>query len=284
MDKILIVTDTTSSMDKKRAAEEGIELLSLSVIIDGIEYKDQVDISTGELYERLKLGALPSTSQPNTGYIMTKMQEWAENGYDQIIVLCCSSDLSGTYSGVNLAKEQLDMDNITVIDTRTIGAPILDMAVAAKDMAVSGASKDDIIAMVHHKMDHTFSFLYPENFKQLSRSGRLSPLAAGVAGMLKIKVLLALKEDGTQIDKFEMTRTESKIMSSIKDHFAKIGVNGSNYKIYLAHGNNSPLAMKFEEYLKLHFDNIETEIVELPAVLTSHAGLGSLAIQAIIKS
>lgn len=284
MDRIFIVADSTSSMDNERAAKEGIELLSLSVIIDGVEYKDQIDISTGELYEQLKSGAVPSTSQPNTGYIMTKMQDWTEEGYDQIIVLCCSSDLSGTYSGVNLAKEQLEMDNITVIDTRTIGAPILDMAITAKKMAVSGASKDDIVAMVKHKMDHNFSFLYPENFKQLSRSGRLSPLAAGVAGMLKIKVLLALKEDGTQIDKFEMARTESKIMSSIRDHFAKIGVNGINYKIYLAHGNNSPLAKKFEEYLKLHFDNIETEIVELPAVLTSHAGLGSLAIQTIIKN
>ncbi len=283
MDKILIVADTTSAMDKDRATKEGIELLSLSVIIGGVEYKDQIDISTGDLYGLLRQGALPSTSQPNTGYLMARMIQWAKEDYDDIIVLCCSSDLSGTYSGVNLAVEQAGLTNVTVIDTRTIAAPIMDMAIAAKKMVQDGLGKEEILHMIHNKMDHTFSFLYPENFKQLSRSGRLSPLAAGVAGMLKIKVLLALKEDGTQIDKFEMTRTESKIMAAIKDHFTKIGVNGSQYKIYLAHGDNAVLAMKFEEYLKLHFSDIEIEIIELPAVLASHAGLGSLAIQAVIK-
>lgn len=283
MEKILIVCDTTSAMDKTKSQEEGIELLSLSVIIDGVEYKDQVDISTRELYRRLEKGDLPSTSQPNTGYLMAIMKEWAKEDYDDIIVFCCSSDLSGTYSGVNLAKEQENMTNVTVVDTRSIGAPIMDMAIYAKKLAQQGADKDTIIAKVQNKINHSFSFLYPDNFKQLSRSGRLSPLAAGVAGMLKIKVLLALKDDGTQIDKFEMARTDTKILSKIKDHFNKIGVNGTKYKIYLSHAQNFEGATRFNEYLKLHFDNIETEIIELPAVLTSHGGLGCLAIQSVIK-
>ena len=280
----MIVCDTTSAMDREKSQITGVELLSLSVIIDGVEYKDQVDISTRELYRRLEKGATPSTSQPNTGYLMEKMDQWAREDYDDIIVFCCSSDLSGTYSGVILAKEQSGMTNITVIDTRSIGAPIMDIAIYAKKLADLGATKDEIIAKVQPKIEHTFSFLYPDNFKQLSRSGRLSPLAAGVANMLKIRVLLALKEDGTQIDKFDISRTETKIMAKVKEHFDKIGINGKDYKIYLSHAKNLEAALRFEEYLKLHFDNIETEIVEFPAVLTSHAGLKGLAIQSVIKA
>ena len=58
MEKYLIVTDTTSAMNKEIAAAHGIELISLSVIVDGQEYKDQVDISTEQLYDYLKDGKL----------------------------------------------------------------------------------------------------------------------------------------------------------------------------------------------------------------------------------
>ena len=54
MKNYLIVTDTTSAMNGVQAKESGIELVSLSVLIDGIEYKDQIDISTEELYKKLE--------------------------------------------------------------------------------------------------------------------------------------------------------------------------------------------------------------------------------------
>ena len=84
MEKYLIVTDTTSAMNKEIAAAHGIELISLSVIVDGQEYKDQVDISTEQLYDYLKDGKTPSTSQPNTGYLIEKMEAW-QNGKKKIM-------------------------------------------------------------------------------------------------------------------------------------------------------------------------------------------------------
>ena len=56
MEKYLIVTDTTSAMDQEIAQKNGIELISLSVIVDGHEYKDQIDISTKQLYDYLRDG------------------------------------------------------------------------------------------------------------------------------------------------------------------------------------------------------------------------------------
>ena len=76
MEKYLIVTDTTSAMDQEIAQKNGIELISLSVIVDGHEYKDQVDISTKQLYDYLRDGKIPSTSQPNTGYLVEQMEKW----------------------------------------------------------------------------------------------------------------------------------------------------------------------------------------------------------------
>ena len=96
MEKYLIVTDTTSAMDQEIAQKNGIELISLSVIVDGHEYKDQIDISTKQLYDYLRDGKIPSTSQPNTGYLVEQMEKWQEEDYEAIIIITCSADLSGT--------------------------------------------------------------------------------------------------------------------------------------------------------------------------------------------
>ena len=112
MEKYLIVTDTTSAMNKEIAAAHGIELISLSVIVDGQEYKDQVDISTEQLYDYLKDGKTPSTSQPNTGYLIEKMEAWQKENYEAIIVVTCSADLSGTNNGFHLAKDTVGLDNV----------------------------------------------------------------------------------------------------------------------------------------------------------------------------
>lgn len=83
MKNYLIVTDTTSAMNDIQAKKYGIELVSLSVLIDGMEYKDQLDITTDQLYQKLKEDHVPTTSQPNTGYL----EELMKNGKQKSTML-----------------------------------------------------------------------------------------------------------------------------------------------------------------------------------------------------
>ena len=116
MKNYLIVTDTTSAMNGDQAKKYGIELVSLSVLIDHQEYKDQIDISTEELYQKLRDGCIPTTSQPNTGYLQNLMEKWKSENYEAIIVITCSSDLSGTWSGFNLVKNDLGIEEDDLLD------------------------------------------------------------------------------------------------------------------------------------------------------------------------
>ena len=283
MEKYLIVTDTTSAMNKEIAAAHGIELISLSVIIDGQEFKDQVDISTEQLYDYLKDGKVPSTSQPNTGYLIEKMETWQKEDYEAIIVITCSADLSGTNNGFHLAKDTVGLDNVYIYDSRQIGAPVMDMAIRAKQLADEGKDVDEIFKILEEKTKHSFSFLYPDNFDQLSRSGRLSPMAARMASMLKIKALLYLDEQGKAVDKYSMSRTEVKVLKAIVDKFHELGVNAEKYKIYISHADNIVFAKKAKLLLQTTFHGIEVEINNLPAVLTCHGGLACCALQSTYK-
>lgn len=283
MEKYLIVTDTTSAMNKEIAAAHGIELISLSVIVDGQEYKDQVDISTEQLYDYLKDGKTPSTSQPNTGYLIEKMEAWQKENYEAIIVITCSADLSGTNNGFHLAKDTVGLDNVYIYDSRQVGAPIMDMAIRAKQLADEGKDVDEIFKVLEEKTKHSFSFLYPDNFDQLSRSGRLSPMAARMASMLKIKALLCLDEQGKSVDKYSMSRTEVKVLKAIADKFHELGVNAEKYKIYISHADNIVFAKKAKLLLQTTFHGIEVEINNLPAVLTCHGGLACCALHSTYK-
>ena len=283
MEKYLIVTDTTSAMNKEIAAAHGIELISLSVIVDGQEYKDQVDISTEQLYDYLKDGKTPSTSQPNTGYLIEKMEAWQKENYEAIIVVTCSADLSGTNNGFHLAKDTVGLDNVYIYDSRQVGAPVMDMAIRAKQLADEGKDVDEIFKVLEEKTKHSFSFLYPDNFDQLSRSGRLSPMAARMASMLKIKALLCLAEQGKSVDKYSMSRTEVKVLKAITDKFHELGVNAEKYKIYISHADNIIFAKKAKLLLQTTFHGIEVEINNLPAVLTCHGGLACCALHSTYK-
>ena len=283
MEKYLIVTDTTSAMNKEIAAAHGIELISLSVIVDGQEYKDQVDISTEQLYDYLKDGKTPSTSQPNTGYLIEKMEAWQKENYEAIIVVTCSADLSGTNKGFHLAKDTVGLDNVYIYDSRQVGAPVMDMAIRAKQLADEGKDVDEIFKVLEEKTKHSFSFLYPDNFDQLSRSGRLSPMAARMASMLKIKALLCLDEQGKSVDKYSMSRTEVKVLKAITDKFHELGVNAEKYKIYISHADNIVFAKKSKLLLQTTFHGIEVEINNLPAVLTCHGGLACCALHSTYK-
>lgn len=283
MEKYLIVTDTTSAMNKEIAAAHGIELISLSVIVDGQEYKDQVDISTEQLYDYLKDGKTPSTSQPNTGYLIEKMEAWQKENYEAIIVVTCSADLSGTNNGFHLAKDTVGLDNVYIYDSRQVGAPVMDMAIRAKQLADEGKDVDEIFKVLEEKTKHSFSFLYPDNFDQLSRSGRLSPMAARMASMLKFKALLCLDEQGKSVDKYSMSRTEVKVLKAITDKFHELGVNAEKYKIYISHADNIVFAKKSKLLLQTTFHGIEVEINNLPAVLTCHGGLACCALHSTYK-
>ena len=283
MEKYLIVTDTTSAMNKEIAAAHGIELISLSVIVDGQEYKDQVDISTEQLYDYLKDGKTPSTSQPNTGYLIEKMEAWQKENYEAIIVVTCSADLSGTNNGFHLAKDTVGLDNVYIYDSRQVGAPVMDMAIRAKQLADEGKDVDEIFKVLEEKTKHSFSFLYPDNFDQLSRSGRLSPMAARMASMLKIIALLCLDEQGKSVDKYSMSRTEVKVLKAITDKFHELGVNAEKYKIYISHADNIVFAKKAKLLLQTTFHGIEVEINNLPAVLTCHGGLACCALHSTYK-
>lgn len=284
MSKFLIVTDTTSTLNPQDSEKYGIEIVPLSVLNKGYEYADGIDINAEQFADLLKKGEMPTTSQPNIGHVEELMKQWKAAEYDAILIITISSYLSGTYQGFLMTAKNLEMNNVHVIDSLTVGAPLMDMALAAKKYADEGRSLDEILAMLKSKIKDTYSFLYPKTLEQLKKGGRISPVAAGMASLLKIKPLLYLKEDGSCVEKYGMARTDTKIYEMIIEEFKKRQVSAETHEFYVMEAEGMENVEAFLTKAKEAFGaEMSFKIVQLPAVLTCHAGLGSFAVQSCLK-
>lgn len=283
MSNILVVTDTTSSLNFEQAKALNVELVPLTILIDQVAYRDVEELTGPQLMEKLSQGAVPTTSQPNIGMVEDLMKEWKKQNYDAIIIITISAQLSGTHNGFQLAASTLGMDNVYVVDSKTIAGPILEGTKMARQMADNGASVEEILNKLEHLYHHSTTFVYPKTLEQLKKGGRISPIAASMSSLLKIKPLLHIEKDGSAVGKFGMARTDAKIHDMMFTHFESEGVNAQDHKLYIMHSSNENDVVKTKEFFEERFKGIEIDVVQLPAVLMSHGGLGCIGVQSVYK-
>ncbi len=283
MSNILVVTDTTSSLSFEQAEAIGVELVPLSIEIDQVVYKDFIDLTHQELQNKLREGAIPKTSQPNIGYVEELMENWKKANYDAIIIITISAGLSGTFQGFNLIANQLEMDNVYVINSHTLGGPLVEGAILAKNLANKGVAVEEIVDIVTREVQDSKTYIYPKTLDQLKKGGRISPIVANMSALLKIKPLLAVAEDGSTIEKFGVARTENKIYDIITKDIKTRNVNADDYVIYIAHAVDNDELAKVHALITDVFPDFTIKVVDLPAVLLSHAGLGCVGIQIVHK-
>jgi DegV family protein with EDD domain len=279
MSKILIVTDSSASIDLEVAKQHGIEIVPLSVELEGKVYRDQLDMTGAELREKLKQKAAPKTSQPNLGYVNDLMKRWKGEGWDDVIIFSLSSNLSGTYQGFHLAMMDNDMTNVTLVDTLTLAGPLRDIVFKAASMVKEGKTKEEILAMAQTVIDMTQGFLIPENLDQLVRGGRVSPALKTVATLLKLRTLAVLRNKGKTFDKAGTSRTEAGIFKMVIDDFAEKGVAVGVTKFVICECEAQDIALRLKSALVERFGPVDVDIIDLPATLTAHAGLRAVSIQ-----
>ena len=116
---IRIITDSTSDISKREAAQKGIGVAGLTVVIDGVEYTEGEDITYENFYSLAENSTQVLTSQPSPS-VFAKLFNEAKRAGDKVIGLFVSSHLSGTYQSACIAAESCEMKDIYLIDTQNI--------------------------------------------------------------------------------------------------------------------------------------------------------------------
>lgn len=280
--KIAVVTDSGSGYTANEAQEKGLFYLPLQVIVKDKMYLDGVDLHTEELYEMLRNGEMPTTSMPPMGHIEGLFDKLKEDGYETVIAVPLSAGLSSTTSVMEAAAKRHDIDLRTINCFSTVMIQRY-LADSAKALVDKGYDADEIVKRLEECVKHSDTLIIPDDLQHLKRGGRLTPLAAALGGLLKIKPVLKLNEatEG-KIDVFDKVRTMSKAMSKAVATFAEADLN-ENYQLVVLHSGALEEGNKLKEMIKDTFPNNDVYFGQICAVIAAHTGLGCLGIQYIKK-
>lgn len=279
--KIAVVTDSTAYLSNEEVAANGIKVAPIPVIIDGQSYREGIDITTSEFYDKLRnSSSFPSTSQPPLGEMIALYDGLAQDGYDAVISIHLSSTISGFVNSLRQINDQLT-SNIKVIpyDSQVTVKLMGYLVLAAAQMAKQGNSVEDIINRLDDLRTTINNVFIVDDLQNLVRGGRLSNASAFIGSLLKIKPLLSMHTPSHEIEAFEKVRSTKKALARCEEIFDQ-SVAEADYPIraIVIHANDEPAAIKWRDKLSAKYPNIPFEISYFGPVIGTHLGEKALAI------
>ncbi|MEE0221265.1 MAG: DegV family protein [Lachnospiraceae bacterium] len=274
---VQIVTDSSVLYTEEEAKAAGFDVVPLCVSVGDMDGRD-LQINMEEFYGRIGKGEIPRSSQPPIGDVVEVYEKYQDA---DVLNICVADGLSGTYHGALSARDMVESrDRITVFNSRTLCGPHRYMVEKAQRMKEEGKGIPEILEWLKSAAEKTESFLIPQDFGFLKRGGRLTPVAAALGSVLKLKPVMRLTEDGTRLDKFFVKRTMSAAVSGIMDHMKKKGIDG-RYLLYIVHAAAPKEAGAIREMIEAEFKGIEIQMMDLSPVFVAQGGPGCVAIQYI---
>ncbi len=279
--KTAVVTDSNSGITQAQSGELGVYVLPMPFMIHGETYEEDISLTQEQFYTRLDEGAEISTSQPSPETVMGLWDRLLQE-YDEIVHIPMSSGLSGSCQTAMMLAEDYD-GKVSVVNNQRISITQRQSALDAVELAAAGFSAAQIKEILERtKMDSSI-YITLDTLKYLKKGGRITPAAAALGTLLKIKPVLQIQ--GDKLDSFSKVRTMKQaraamigaVENDLKTRFDNL--DASNVWIAVAHTMNYEAAQDFAQQLQELFPkNVGIYVAPLSLSVACHIGPGSLAI------
>ena len=279
--KIAVVTDSTAYLSPEEAAANNIHVVPIPVTLDGQTYREGVDISTSDFYEKMaNSSSFPTTSQTPIGQLMEVYQGLADDGYDAVISIHLTRAITGYLDTVEqLAEQMKDTIKIVPIDSHLTVKMMGYLALEAAKLASEGDDLDDIVKKVKEYRDTFNNVFVVDDLQNLVRGGRLSNASAFVGSILKIKPLLTMHTPTHAIEAFEKVRSMKKAKLRCEQIFDEdIAKLDYPVRAMVVHANAPEEGQKWLDKLQADHPDISFELSYFGPVIGSHLGQGALAL------
>ncbi|WP_019911439.1 DegV family protein [Paenibacillus sp. HW567] len=281
MNRTVIVTDSTSDIPPVMAEAYGIEVVPLNLMFGGETFRDNVDMTPEQFYERLPLSAqLPTTSQPSPDQYMNVYRDLLERNPDRTILsFHISSGLSGTYQSAVLAKSMLEEEGaaITVVDSLSASYGFGFMVVQAARLAAEGKDPEEILRTVENLRQSRKLYFLVDTLEYLQKGGRIGKASAFLGTLLNIKPILSIDSEGI-IYAVEKVRGRKKAVARMIELFKKDLPGVDKINVAVGHTAEPAAGEEFLKELAGHFTLEEKVLTNVGPVVGSHVGNGTLAV------
>lgn len=280
MSSYIIFTDSACDLGNEILKKLNVKSAALTLTFDGEakEYKND-EISASEFYNRMREGGMARTSAVNAETFKTTFEEELKNGND-IIYLGFSSGLSTTYNSARIAAEELKElypeRKILTVDTLAASAGFgLLVALAAKKRD-EGASIEEVAAFAESTVPTVCHWFTVDDLKYLKRGGRVSPTVAFVGGLLGIKPVMHMDDEGHLVNVTKV-RGRTAAIQALADKFGELAIDKTTGPVYISHGDCEDDAKALADIVEKTY-GVKTEVtVPVGPVIGAHSGPGTLA-------
>ena len=280
MNNYVIFTDSCCDISPETLAKWDVTYADMTFTFVG-EDKEYIgtDISNKDFYDRMKQGAIAKTAAINAAAFTDAFEPILKEGKD-ILYVAFSSGLSTTVNSANMAvadlKEQYPDRKIIVVDTLAASAGGGLMVYMAVNKKNEGATLEENAAYIESLVPNHCIWFTVDDLEYLKRGGRVSPLVALAGGILGIKPILQMDDEGHLI-KVSTARGRKNAIEALASKYAELSFEEKNTPIFISHAECDDDAKRLADILKERHNADVTMITEIGPVIGSHSGPGTIA-------
>lgn len=227
MQKIALITDSTSGLSQEYLDKYNIELLRLKVIYKSGEYIDGLTITPEQVYSKLD-EELPTTSMPSVQDNLDLLSRLVSEGYTHAIFLPISSGLSGTINSMRIAAEEYE-DKITsfVYDTKVISMGVGLIVLKVAEMIQEGAEFSYICEQIPKLREKISFYFIVDTLEYLIKGGRIGRVSGRIGEILNLKPIITMGDDG-KYTTFTKVRGKKQAISKLQNYGLEILSKGKS--------------------------------------------------------
>jgi len=269
-----VVLDSTADLPRPEERHPNWRLVPLAVRFGDDLFRDHVDISADEFYERLRAGESAATSQPTSGEFAEAFEELAD--FERVFCVVVSAKVSGTYEAALRAAEETD-GRVRVIDSASASAGEVVLADAIQRRVERGTDDEEIDALVARFQRETGVVFTVETLDYLVRGGRIGK-AAGLAGnILSVKPILTIR--GGEVQPVKRVRGAAKAFAEFEAGLRAGTDDCPGWHLAVAHADAPDGAQRIVAMAEAVRPNASIDLLtNLGPVVGAHAGPGTLGL------
>ncbi|MBD9226188.1 MAG: DegV family protein [Clostridiales bacterium] len=279
----VIMTDSCCDLTDQMARELELEVLPLTMHMDGQDYPNDLAgtaISNQEFYKRIRAGKLATTSAVNVGQFQDAMRRVLESGRD-IVCVCFSSALSTTYQSAVIAAEDLRAEfpeaEIHVVDSLSASLGqglLLYLAVEQKRKGLTAAELAKWVEDNRLTVCHWFTV---DDLNFLKRGGRVSATTALLGTMLSIKPIMHTSDEGKLVP-VSKARGRKAAIAALLDKIETLGIHPERQTMFICHADCEEDAKAVAQTIQDRFGTPTVHINYIGPVIGSHTGPNTMGI------
>jgi DegV family protein with EDD domain len=274
--RIAWVTDSTAFITKELLEHPDVYVLPLAIIFDGKAFDDGVDLTTDELYQKIRSNKeVPKTSQPSAGRF-AELYDKLKKEYDSCVAIHISSKLSGTFDSSAAGRDMSGFD-VEIVDSYSMSYAITTLIEKGMVLAEQGKTAKEIQEHLQTSAKRSENYILLGSLEQFYKGGRMSGTSYLLGNILKIKPIIRITTEG-EFELFQKVRSEKKAIKRLLELIGNAYEKNRVNQVQIMHGNVLDKANEISALVKEKFPDLDIFIDEISSSIAVHAGEGTIAI------